>query len=150
VSHQNSAIYGYKIIHLTTFLSHRYRSVTYSDGMIAHAHIMTIGTAQWLSNLNPTLICRGVCMENYLVTALGPGQEFCDEEGHQARLAAYCPKWMSITSLKNVSPMGWFSQSLDHQPKSVPGEIHGSRYICSRGWPCLTAKGGEALGPGEV
>jgi hypothetical protein len=26
-------------------------------------------------------------------------------------------------------------------------EIHGSRYICSRGWPYLTATGGEALGP---
>jgi hypothetical protein len=25
--------------------------------------------------------------------------------------------------------------------------IHGSTHICSRGWPCLTSIGGEALGP---
>jgi hypothetical protein len=43
-----------------------------------------------------------------------------------------------------------FSQSLDHQPRSVPGGIHGSRYICSRGWPCLRVAGGEALGPREA
>ena len=37
------------------------------------------------------------------------------------------------------------SERLDHQTRSIQGEIHDSRYICSRGWPCLTAMGGEAL-----
>ena len=47
---------------------------------------------------------------------------------------------------------GWatqISQGLDHQPTSVHGRIHGSRYICSRGWSCLKSLGGEALGPVE-
>jgi len=43
-----------------------------------------------------------------------------------------------------------FSQSLDHQPRSVPGGIPDSKYVCNRGWPCLTATGGEALGPGDA
>jgi hypothetical protein len=42
------------------------------------------------------------------------------------------------------------SQELDHHLRSVQRGIHGSRYICSRGWPCLTSMGGEALGPVEV
>jgi hypothetical protein len=42
------------------------------------------------------------------------------------------------------------SQGLDHQPRSVQGGIHGSRYICSREWPCLTSMGGETFGPVEV
>jgi hypothetical protein len=28
--------------------------------------------------------------------------------------------------------------------------IHDSKYICSRGWPCLAAMEGEALGPLKV
>ena len=39
------------------------------------------------------------------------------------------------------------SQGLNHQPKSTHGGTHGSSCICSRGWPCGTSKGGEALGP---
>jgi hypothetical protein len=39
------------------------------------------------------------------------------------------------------------SQKLDHQPRSVQW---GSRYVCSRRWPCLTAMGGETLGLVEV
>ena len=39
-----------------------------------------------------------------------------------------------------------FSQRLDYQPRSVPVGIHAFRSICSRGWPCLTAMGGAALG----
>jgi hypothetical protein len=42
------------------------------------------------------------------------------------------------------------SQSLDHHPRSVPEGIHGSRYICSRRWPCPTAMEGEALGLRDV
>ena len=42
------------------------------------------------------------------------------------------------------------SKGLDHQPRSIWGGIHGSRYICSRGWFCLTSMGREALGPVEV
>ena len=34
-------------------------------------------------------------------------------------------------------------QGLDHQPKSIHGGIHDSRYLCSRGWPYLTSMGGE-------
>jgi hypothetical protein len=37
-----------------------------------------------------------------------------------------------------------------HQPKSRYGETHGSNCICSRGWPCRTLIGGEALGPGKA
>ena len=35
------------------------------------------------------------------------------------------------------------SQGLNHQPKSIHGGNHDSRYICSRGWPYLTSVGGE-------
>ena len=42
------------------------------------------------------------------------------------------------------------SKRLNHQPKSIHGGIHGSRYICSRGWPCSALVGGEALGPVQV
>ena len=42
------------------------------------------------------------------------------------------------------------SQGLDHQPKSTHGGIHGSCYICGRGWPCWTSVGGLALGPEGV
>ena len=37
-------------------------------------------------------------------------------------------------------------QELNHQPKSAHGGTHGSRCLCSRGWPCLTSKE-EAFGP---
>ena len=30
------------------------------------------------------------------------------------------------------------------------GGTHGSNHICSRGWPCQTSVGGEALGPVKV
>jgi hypothetical protein len=39
------------------------------------------------------------------------------------------------------------SQGSNHQPKSTHGGTHGSSHICSRGWPCGTSMGGEALGP---
>jgi hypothetical protein len=39
------------------------------------------------------------------------------------------------------------SQGLNYQPKSIHGGTHGSSHICSRGWPCRTSMGGEALGP---
>jgi hypothetical protein len=42
------------------------------------------------------------------------------------------------------------SQRLDHQAKNIQELIHDSRYICSRGWPCLTAMAGKALGLVEV
>ena len=47
----------------------------------------------------------------------------------------------------------WTTQcfkGLDHQPRSEQGGIHDSRYICSRGWLCLTSMGEEALVPVEV
>ena len=31
--------------------------------------------------------------------------------------------------------------------KEQHGGTHGSSCICSRGWPCFTSMGGEALGP---
>jgi hypothetical protein len=40
----------------------------------------------------------------------------------------------------------WTTQNtlgLNHQPKNTHGGTHGSRYICSRGWPYLTSMGGE-------
>jgi hypothetical protein len=36
------------------------------------------------------------------------------------------------------------------QPKSTHGGTHGSSHICSRGWPCRTSLGGEALAPGKA
>jgi len=42
------------------------------------------------------------------------------------------------------------SQGLSHQPESIHGWTHGSSYIYSRGWPCLTSMGGEALGSAKV
>jgi hypothetical protein len=39
---------------------------------------------------------------------------------------------------------------LNHQPKNIHEMIHGSSYIGSRGWPYLTSKGGEDLGPVKV
>jgi hypothetical protein len=38
-------------------------------------------------------------------------------------------------------------QGLNYQPKNTHGGTHGSSCLCSRGWPCGTANGGEALGP---
>jgi hypothetical protein len=38
-------------------------------------------------------------------------------------------------------------QGLNHQPKSTHGGTHGSRCICSRGWPSRSSMGREALGP---
>jgi hypothetical protein len=42
------------------------------------------------------------------------------------------------------------SQDLDQQQRGVQGGIHGSTYICSKEWPCLTSMGREALGPVKV
>jgi hypothetical protein len=42
------------------------------------------------------------------------------------------------------------SQGLNHQPQSTHGGTHGSSHICSRGWPCWTSVGGEALGSVKV
>jgi hypothetical protein len=39
------------------------------------------------------------------------------------------------------------SQGLNHQPKSTHAGTHDSDCICSRGWPCQSSVGGEALGP---
>jgi hypothetical protein len=33
------------------------------------------------------------------------------------------------------------------KPKSTCGGTHGSSCVCSRGWPCRSSEGGEALGP---
>jgi hypothetical protein len=41
-------------------------------------------------------------------------------------------------------------QRLDHQPRSVPGGIYGSRYIGGREWPCLTSMGGKTFSPVEI
>ena len=38
-------------------------------------------------------------------------------------------------------------EKLRHLPIKKLRGIHGYRYICSRGWPCLTSMGGEAPGP---
>jgi hypothetical protein len=49
--------------------------------------------------------------------------------------------------------VNWIAQSsqrLNHQPKSIHGGIHGSRYICSRRFPYLTSMRGEAFGPVEA
>jgi hypothetical protein len=40
-------------------------------------------------------------------------------------------------------------QGLNHQPKSTHGGTHTSSCISSRGWPSLSAMGGEALGHGK-
>jgi hypothetical protein len=48
---------------------------------------------------------------------------------------------------------GWTilcSQGLDHQPRSVQGRIHVSKYICSKEWPCLISVEMVALGNVEV
>jgi hypothetical protein len=42
------------------------------------------------------------------------------------------------------------SQGLNYQPESIHGCVHGSSYLCSRGWPYLASMGGEALGPVEA
>jgi hypothetical protein len=42
------------------------------------------------------------------------------------------------------------SLGLNHQSKKTHGGTHGSSCICSRGWPCWTSMGGEALGPVKV
>jgi hypothetical protein len=39
------------------------------------------------------------------------------------------------------------SQGLNYQPKSTQGGTHGSSRICSKGWPCRTPMGREALSP---
>jgi hypothetical protein len=42
------------------------------------------------------------------------------------------------------------SLGLNHQPKKTHGGTHGSRCICSRGWPSRSSMGGEAIGPVKV
>jgi hypothetical protein len=42
------------------------------------------------------------------------------------------------------------SQRLNHQPKSIHGGIHGSRYICNGGWPYITSMGRKVFGPVEA
>jgi hypothetical protein len=42
------------------------------------------------------------------------------------------------------------SQGLNYQLKGTHGRTHGSTCICSRGWPCRTSMGEEALGPVKV
>ena len=39
------------------------------------------------------------------------------------------------------------SLELYHQSKKTHGGTCGSRYVCSKGWPSRSSKGGEALGP---
>jgi hypothetical protein len=41
-------------------------------------------------------------------------------------------------------------QGLNHQPKSIHGQTHGSSCICSRGWPCGISMGRETLGPVKI
>ena len=41
------------------------------------------------------------------------------------------------------------SQGQNHQPESAYSVTQGSRHIGSKGWPCWTSKGGEALFPGK-
>jgi hypothetical protein len=38
------------------------------------------------------------------------------------------------------------SQTLNHQPKSIHGRVHGSSYICTRGLSYLPSVGREAFG----
>jgi hypothetical protein len=42
------------------------------------------------------------------------------------------------------------SQGTRAPTKECKGKIHGSRYIFSRAWSCLTSMGEETLGPVEV
>jgi hypothetical protein len=44
----------------------------------------------------------------------------------------------------------WSSWGLDHQPKNTHEATHGIGYLSTRGWPCLTSVGEEALGPEGV
>jgi len=41
-------------------------------------------------------------------------------------------------------------QRLNHKPKSIHGGSHDSRYMCSRGWPCLASTEEEAFGSVEA
>jgi hypothetical protein len=38
------------------------------------------------------------------------------------------------------------SQGLNHQPRSTHGGTHGYCHTCSREWPCLASREGDALG----
>ena len=49
------------------------------------------------------------------------------------------------TTTTNKIPQS--SQGLNHQSKSTYEATHGSRYICSREWPCQPSMGREALVP---
>ena len=49
--------------------------------------------------------------------------------------------------------MNWTSQipqGVNHQQKSIHGQVRGSCCICSRGLPHLASVGGETLGPVEA
>jgi hypothetical protein len=45
-----------------------------------------------------------------------------------------CSPIGGTTTWTNQIPQS--SQGLSHQPKKTHGGIHGSRCMCSRGWPC--------------
>jgi len=55
-----------------------------------------------------------------------------------------CKPIGKTTRSTNQNPQS--SQGLNHEPNRTHGGTHGSRHMCSRGWPYLAAKGVEALG----
>jgi hypothetical protein len=59
-------------------------------------------------------------------------------------LEGFCSLMEGATVSTDQNPQN--SWGLDHQPKSTHIGRHGSGCICSRGWPCWTSVGGEALG----
>jgi hypothetical protein len=48
---------------------------------------------------------------------------------------------------QQARPSGAPGDLITNQRVHMEGGTHGSGCICSRGWPCWTSVGGEALGP---
>jgi len=52
--------------------------------------------------------------------------------------------------IRTTMPTNQSSQELNHHPKNIHGQTHGSSCICSRAWPCWAPLGGEVLGPAKA
>jgi len=52
--------------------------------------------------------------------------------------------------IRTTMPTNQSSQRLNHYPKTIHGQTHGSNCLCSRGWPFWTTMGGKAFGPAKV
>jgi hypothetical protein len=85
---------------------------------------------------------RGGCLQPTIRLSMGSLMEELEKGLRELRSLQLRRKNNNINQLDPQN-----SQGLNHQPKSTHGGTNGSKHICSRGWPCWTSVGREALDP---